>query len=825
MIRHDAKNLFILLIAVFFLLVTSLNSFGATYDCYFYNDPGAIESVSGRLCFADYVVGSGLSDSYTYKTVWCEGALFGPNTNNDAAAVGADCDDIPNNGLKGCYRPCTSCQPYCDPGNGQLILQMDNGQEVINANTDWDLIVKESGAGEPFKLYVSDSYNGPWTAVNNGDDICTGADDTVKLNIPGADNKLYKYVKITANGNDKCGGGSNSQQNYGADISWIMARIVPSPCTDECTAGQTGCSSSIPSTQKWVCGNNDPDSCKEKIYTNCPGGQTCINGNCIGACIPAAETCNNVDDDCDGQIDEGFNVGQACTVGVGACQRTGQNVCKSDGTGTQCNIQPGTPGTETCNSIDDDCDGQIDEGVSQTITCGAGACQGTVVQTCSSGSWSPACTPGTPGTETCNSIDDDCDNIIDDENICCDFNSARWEVPNSCIGSSESIGAGANVSLVLESDSKCSSGHDTVGIYRPSDNTFRLRNSNSAGTADIPVFAYGIAGDIPITGDWNNDGVDTIGLYRPSDNTFYLRNSNSAGTADIPVFAYGIAGDIPITGDWNGDGVDTIGIRRDIRFMLRNSNSAGTADIQIFDFANSNDIPVAGNWDGDKMDLTTSAEIAIKEKDAMSFDDDVLNGPSPDKTWFNYNGVINVSWITEYQEDESGTNPEYYFKGAFLGALSSNDNEITSSAPNLKVKSCDRLVDEDCDDVNNEDDECIGTVECAEVNSRGCIPGPNDECMALWDCSGVQWGGCIDGKETRNIGDCIIWDVISDRPANCQCTFNGNENDFNNCGQFFMPPTERTCMKEEAFPAFTLSSLIITILILIGFYSIRLRRD
>lgn len=76
----------------------------------------------------------------------------------------------------------------------------------------------------------------------------------------------------------------------------------------------------------------------------------------------ATEFCDKKDNDCDGAIDEGFDVGASCTVGTGACQRSGTKVCKADGSGTQCSATPGTPGIEVCNGIDDDCDGVADEG-------------------------------------------------------------------------------------------------------------------------------------------------------------------------------------------------------------------------------------------------------------------------------------------------------------------------------------------------------------------------------------------------------------------------------------------------------------------------------
>lgn len=43
------------------------------------------------------------------------------------------------------------------------------------------------------------------------------------------------------------------------------------------------------------------------------------------------EICDGIDNDNDGEIDEGFDVGSDCDVGVGACEMMGMNVCTSDG--------------------------------------------------------------------------------------------------------------------------------------------------------------------------------------------------------------------------------------------------------------------------------------------------------------------------------------------------------------------------------------------------------------------------------------------------------------------------------------------------------------
>lgn len=100
----------------------------------------------------------------------------------------------------------------------------------------------------------------------------------------------------------------------------------------------------------------------------CQGGeQTCVNGSwsaCVGEILPTAESCNSVDDDCDGMADEDFGtLGQGCTVGTGACENTGTIVCTSDGLTTECSATPGTPQNESCNGVDDNCNGSVDEGV------------------------------------------------------------------------------------------------------------------------------------------------------------------------------------------------------------------------------------------------------------------------------------------------------------------------------------------------------------------------------------------------------------------------------------------------------------------------------
>jgi hypothetical protein len=151
---------------------------------------------------------------------------------------------------------------------------------------------------------------------------------------------------------------------------------------------------------------------------------------CDGEIGPTGETCNGQDDDCDGGADEGYGVGNSCTVGLGVCQRGGTIQCNGSG-GASCVGTPGTPGTETCNGLDDDCDGTSDEDFNLGASCsvGVGACRRTGTIICDgNGGTTCSATPGSPTAETCSdSRDEDCDGEADSAEL-------FTYTPNDCAG-------------------------------------------------------------------------------------------------------------------------------------------------------------------------------------------------------------------------------------------------------------------------------------------------------------------------------------------------------------------------------------------------------
>jgi hypothetical protein len=163
-----------------------------------------------------------------------------------------------------------------------------------------------------------------------------------------------------------------------------------------------------------VCGTSDVGVCHR-------GTSVCTSGavSCAGSVEPSAERCDGLDNDCDGQVDEDFALGAACTVGVGACQATGVTVCAPNGAGTVCSAAPGTPTAEVCDGIDNDCDGLVDEdfNVGAACTAGVGACQTAGVFVCNAAQSGTTCNavPGTPSSEVCDGVDNDCDGQIDED--------------------------------------------------------------------------------------------------------------------------------------------------------------------------------------------------------------------------------------------------------------------------------------------------------------------------------------------------------------------------------------------------------------------------
>ncbi|MBC8413088.1 PD40 domain-containing protein, partial [bacterium] len=175
--------------------------------------------------------------------------------------------------------------------------------------------------------------------------------------------------------------------------------------------------------------NNCDGNIDEGLTTDADGDGHSTPGSCEGTqddcddnndqSFPGnTEVCDGIDNNCDAQIDEGAvwsNLGAVCSDGIGECNAPGTMVCDTNNPAgpAVCNAVALLPSAEICDGLDNNCDGSVDEGLTTDADGDGystpGSCEGTRDDCDDTDPLKNADSP-----EICDGIDNDCDGLVDD---------------------------------------------------------------------------------------------------------------------------------------------------------------------------------------------------------------------------------------------------------------------------------------------------------------------------------------------------------------------------------------------------------------------------
>lgn len=266
--------------------------------------------------------------------------------------------------------------------------------------------------------------------VNPSKEICDGLDNDCDgkvdedLNQCGCtkagETQVCYTGPIATTGVGACSSGQRTCQEQGGTLTWGPCQGQTLPTKEECNGKDDNCDGLI--DEGCPCNaDNTERPCGQSAGECQQGTQSCINGKWSSRCppqvLPRMEVCDGLDNDCDGAIDEQAQgtspLARTCQTACGE----GVELCKNS-QWTGCTAPPVVE--EVCDNKDNDCDGDIDEHLTQICrsTCGQEG-----LEICRKGKWE-LCSATKSEVEVCDNKDNDCDGLIDEGVAPCVFTVA-----------------------------------------------------------------------------------------------------------------------------------------------------------------------------------------------------------------------------------------------------------------------------------------------------------------------------------------------------------------------------------------------------------------